>query len=166
MLKLPAQGQVPTASASASVPSRPVEPCDAQSITVTASTQSPNGVPLVAHLHRAVRLIFTLRPGASRCSLSGYPTVDTDGGPLLHAEQIPRGYIGGLPENAGALPVVTLRPGQDAQAIVEALAVDAAGNQCPTSAVLKVTPPGTSQTLTVPEPFDTCRLQVHPVTAQ
>jgi hypothetical protein len=52
-----------------------------------------------------------------------------------------------------------------ALAVVAGMAVDAAGNQCPTYTDLAVTPPGIVQTFTVPATIDACRLQVHPVTA-
>jgi hypothetical protein len=47
--------------------------------------------------------------------------------------------------------------------MVEGLAVDADGNQCPTYTDLLVTAPDTTGTVTVPATIDTCQLQVHPV---
>lgn len=115
--------------------------------------------------HRGVPLVFSLAPGASACTLTGYPGVDSGaGGPLLHAERTPRGYLGGLPSGLDVPPTVTVSPGHAAQAIAEGLAVDSAGNQCPTYTDLVVTAPDTTGAVTVPATIDTCRLQVHPVT--
>ncbi|WP_200902665.1 DUF4232 domain-containing protein [Mycobacterium sp. EPa45] len=116
--------------------------------------------------HRGVPLVFSLAPGAGVCTLTGYPGVDSGaGGPLLHAERTVRGYLGGLPSGVDVPPTVTVSPGHPAQAIVEGLAVDDDGQQCPTYTALLVTAPDTTGTVTVPVAIDTCRLQVHPVTA-
>ncbi len=133
-------------------------PCDSAQLVVTA------GPARAGVGHRGVPLMFTLTPGAAACTLTGYPGVDSGtGGPLLHAERTPRGYLGGLPSGVDIAPTVTVGPGRGAQAIVEGLAVDADGNQCPTYSDLLVTAPDTTGTVTVPATIDTCRLQVHPV---
>ena len=111
-------------------------------------------------------LTFGLAPSAGACTLAGYPGVDTGaGGPLVHAQRLPRGYMGGLPEGGDEPPVVTVSPTASAHAIVEGLAVDQSGNQCPTYTDLRVTPPDTTETSTVPTTIDACVLIVHPVTA-
>ena len=134
--------------------------CTSAQLTVTT------GPARAAVGHRGVPLVFSLAPGAAACTLTGYPGVDSgDGGPLLHAERTVRGYLGGLPSGVDVPPTVTVWPGHPAQAIVEGLAVDADGNQCPTYTDLLVTAPDTTGTVTVPAAIDTCRLQVHPVTA-
>lgn len=135
--------------------------CDAAQLVVTA------GPARAGVGHRGVPLVFSLAPGAGACTLTGYPGVDSGaGGPLLRAERTLRGYLGGLPSGVDIPPTVTVWPGHPAQAIVEGLAVDADGNQCPTYADLLVTPPDTTGTVTVPATIDTCRLQVHPVTGE
>jgi hypothetical protein len=51
-------------------------------------------------------------------------------------------------------------------AVVEGVAVDDNGNQCPSYANLRVTPPNTTETISVAVVayIDACALQVHPVT--
>lgn len=135
-------------------------PCWADQIAVSASpTQAAVG-------HRAVTLVFSLAGGAVACTLSGYPSVDSGaGGPLIHAVPTLRGYMGGLPDGVDVPPTVTLSITQQAQAIVEGIAVDGSGNQCPTYSELLVNPPDTVSVMTVPATIDACRLQVHPITA-
>ena len=116
--------------------------------------------------HRWLTLIFTLAGGGEPCTLTGYPGVDSDtGGPPIHAEPTLRGYMGGLPTDVDVPPTVVLSLSTQAQATVEGMAVDAAGNQCPTYTDLAVTPPDIVQVVTVPASIDACSLQVHPVTA-
>jgi hypothetical protein len=118
--------------------------------------------------HRAVQLNFTLQPGVSSCQLSGYPAVDAEGASLVHAEQTPSGYLGGAPLDV----TVTLGPGHEAHALLEWAA--AGDPTCPiygpmdNDVRLRVTPPGASQTFTVPISIGRneglCGLQVHPLT--
>jgi hypothetical protein len=136
-----------------------VAPCGSGQVTVTAAP------PQAAAGHRAVILTFGLAPGATACTLAGYPGVDSGaGGPLVHAQRLPRGYMGGLPEGSDEPPVVTVSQTGSAHAIVEGLAVDQSGNQCPTYTDLQVTPPNTTETSTVATAIDACVLIVHPVT--
>jgi hypothetical protein len=131
-------------------------PCSSGQVAVSASW-APPGLT-----HRAVLLTFTLTPGAAPCTLTGYPGVDSGaGGPLIHAQRTLSGYLGGLP--ADVPPTVTVSESQQAQAVVEGMAVDANGNQCPTYTDLRVTAPDTTDTVTVPATIDTCQLQVHPI---
>ena len=136
-------------------------PCWSDQIAVTAApTQAAVG-------HRALTLVFTLAGGADECTLTGYPGVDSGaGGPLIHAEPTPRGYMGGLPPGDDAPPTVILSISTQAQAIVEGVATDENGAQCPTYRELLVNPPDTSMVSTVPGTIDACTLQVHPITAQ
>ena len=121
---------------------------------------------IYASTERVHALVFGLAPGAGACTLAGYPGVDTGaGGPLVHAQRLPRGYMGGLAEGSDEPPVVTVSPTESAHAIVEGLAVDENGNQCPTYTDLRVTPPDTTETSTVPTTIDVCMLIVHPVIA-
>jgi Domain of unknown function (DUF4232) len=134
-------------------------PCGSGQVVVTA------GPSMSASTHRAVPLMFRLSPGSSPCGLAGYPGVDSGaGGPLIHAERSPRGFLGGLPAEVEQLPAVPLWPSVQARAVVEGMATDGDGNQCPTYTDLLVTPPDTIQTLRVSATIDTCELQVHPVT--
>ncbi|MFN8071517.1 MAG: DUF4232 domain-containing protein [Mycobacterium sp.] len=135
------------------------QPCASGQLVVHA-------LPMLAGAgHRGVPLLFTLTPGVGACTLTGYPGVDSGaGGPLIHADRSPRGYLGGLPGGEDVPPTVTLSPDQSARALVEGLAVDSEGNPCPTYTDLLVTAPDTTDTVTVPVAIDACRLQVHPVT--
>jgi Protein of unknown function (DUF4232) len=135
-------------------------PCWSEQIAVSASpTQGAVG-------HRGLTLMFTLAGGAEPCTLTGYPGVDSGtGGPPIHAQPTPRGYIGGLPAGGDAPPTVTVSLTTQAQAVVEGMAVDAAGSQCPTYTDLAVSPPDIVQTFTVPVSIEACGLEVHPVTA-
>jgi Protein of unknown function (DUF4232) len=134
-------------------------PCWGDQVAVNASsTQAEVG-------HRSVTLVFSLAGGAGPCTLAGYPIVDSGaGGSLIHAEPTLRGFMGGLPASADRPPTVTLSLTQQAQAIVEGMAVDESGNQCPTYTDLRVNPPDTQLLMTVPTTIDACHLQVHPIT--
>jgi hypothetical protein len=133
-------------------------PCWAEQIDVTASpTQGAVG-------HRALTLTFSL-VGGEPCTLTGYPGVDSGtGGPAIHAEPTPRGYMGGLPPSVDAPPSVLLSISTQGQAIVEGVADDGTGNACPSYTDLNVSPPDINMVFTVPATIDACQLQVHPVT--
>jgi len=147
-----------------------VGPCDPEALTMARGSSSA-GLG-----HRAVLLNFTLQSGAGPCQLSGYPTVDVEvdvaGASPIHAKQTPTGYLG-APVPGG---IVTLEPGHGAHAMVEWVA--SATRQDPACAIygpsgadvqLHVTPPGMSQTFSVPiwvgRNEGLCGLQVHPLTA-
>ncbi len=142
--------------------------CDPGALTVASEAASP-GLG-----HRAIYLNFTLQSGAGACQLSGYPTVDVDpnvdGAAPIHAKQTPSGYLGGATPDT----TVTLEPGHGARAMVEWVA--AAGGQDPACQIygatppdmtMRVTPPGTSQTFSLPlrvgRNEGLCNLQVHPL---
>ena len=116
--------------------------------------------------HRALNLIFSLAGGGEPCTLTGYPWVESGaGGPSIHAQPTLRGYVGGLPAGVDVPPTALLSVSTQAQAIVEATAIDGNGNPCPTYTELLVNPPGATDVFTVPATIDACVLQVHPVTA-
>nr|WP_262490889.1 DUF4232 domain-containing protein [Mycobacterium simiae] len=155
---LTAIGAVPSPPASAAPKDQP-PPCAAEQLAVSATS------PQAAMGHRAVTLIFALVDDAMPCTLSGYPMVDTAaGGPLLHATDTLRGYMGGLPSGVNAPLDVPLTSSDQAHAIVEGMAVDGSGNPCATYTELRITPPGTAQVFTVPTGIEACQLQVHPIT--
>ncbi|MGE2817640.1 DUF4232 domain-containing protein [Mycobacterium heidelbergense] len=134
-------------------------PCWSEQVAVSASpAQGAVG-------HRSLALIFTLAGGAEPCTLTGYPGVDAgNGGPAIHAEPTPRGYMGGLPAGVDAPQPVTLSLSQQGQAILEGMSVDAGGHPCPTYTDLAVSPPDIVQVFTVPAGIDACALQIHPIT--
>lgn len=136
-------------------------PCWAEQVAVNASpTESAVG-------HRRVILTFSL-VGGEPCTLTGYPSVDSGtGGPTIHAESTPRGYMGGLPASVDVPPSVILSVSTQAQAIVEGAdvpAIDGSGTRCPSYANLHVSPPDINMMFTVPAKIEVCQLQVHPVT--
>ncbi len=135
-------------------------PCWSDQIAVTAS-------PVEAAMgHRAVTLTFSLAGGAEPCTLTGYPGVDSGaGGPLIHAQQTLRGYMGGLPSGVAVPASALLSVSTQAQSIVEGMATDGNGSPCPTYTQLLVNPPGTIDVFTVPATIGACLLQVHPITA-
>ncbi|WP_231386802.1 DUF4232 domain-containing protein [Nocardia sp. BMG111209] len=144
---------------SGTAPAQVGQVCPSGAVITGAEVMSP------ATLHRGVRLTFSLVGAAAPCTLSGYPGVDSGaGGPLLHATRTPRGFMGGLPTGDDTAPVIRLDADHLAHAIVEGVAVDAAGNGCAQYSSLLVTPPDSTETTTVTVPIDTCALQVHPVT--
>ena len=134
-------------------------PCWGEQVAVNASpTDSAVG-------HRGLVLTFSL-VGGEPCTLTGYPSVDSGtGGPTIHAEPTPRGYMGGLPAAVDEAPSVILSVSTQAQAIVEGVAVDPGGSECPTYTDLRVSPPAINMVFTVPATLEVCQLQVHPVTA-
>ncbi|WP_309231279.1 DUF4232 domain-containing protein [Nocardia sp. SYP-A9097] len=135
-------------------------PCGNGQVVVDATIMSP-GMG-----HRGVRLNFSVARDSRSCTLIGYPGVDTGaGGPLLHAERTPRGYMGGLPPGDDNPPTVLLDSEHGAQAIIEGVAFNSDGNQCATYTDLRVTAPNTTDTVTVIARIDSCHLQIHPVTA-
>ncbi|GAB0108289.1 hypothetical protein JMUB6875_73020 [Nocardia sp. JMUB6875] len=137
----------------------PYASCGSGQVDVTAEVMSPGTG------HRGVKFTFALAAGAAPCTLTGYPGVDTGaGGPLLHADRTPRGYMGGLPQGSDEPPVVTLVSGHPANAVVEGVAFDASGSGCPLYTSLLVTPPNSTDTRTVAVTIDSCALHVHPVT--
>ncbi|WP_406813794.1 DUF4232 domain-containing protein [Mycobacterium sp. M23085] len=135
-------------------------PCWSDQIAVTAA---PAGAAVG---HRALTLVFSLAGGADPCTLTGYAGVDSGaGGPLIHAQPTPRGYLGGLPPDVNVPPTVILSISTQGQAIVEGIAVGAEGESCPTYTDLVINPPDTTQAVTVAATIQACALQVHPITA-
>lgn len=133
--------------------------CSSGQVDVTGEVMSP------ATGHRGVKLTFTLAAASAPCTLTGYPGVDSGaGGPLLHADRTPRGFMGGLPQGSDEPPTVTLDSGHPATAVVEGVAFDADGNGCSLYSNLLVTPPNSTDTRTVTVTIDSCALHVHPVT--
>jgi hypothetical protein len=164
MTRLAVISVVVTAAAAIAVPAAahaappPAPPCSHGQVVVT-SGKSTAGLG-----HRALTLVFTLAPGAEPCTLTGYPGVDSgDGGPLVHAERTLSGYLGGV--RTEAPPTVTVTATLPANAVVEGDAFNPSGDDsCPNYTSLRVTPPDTTDTMTVrPGILGACHFQVHPV---
>ena len=154
-----------TVAATIAVPaaahSDPTSPCSDGQVQVS------NGGVESASGHREVLLIFSLAPGAGPCTLTGYPGVDSGaGGPLIHATRTLSGFMGGV--RTDTLPTVAVSPSQPAYAVVEGVGFDPrdVDRSCPTYTDLQVTPPDTTDTVTVETHIDTCQFQVHPVNSE
>lgn len=114
--------------------------------------------------HRGVTLIFSVAPGAEPCTLTGYPGVDSGaGGPLVHAKRTLSGYMGGI--RTDIPPTVTVAPWQPAHAVIEGDTANPDGDEmCPSYTDTLVTPPDTTDTVTVSAGIaGACHFQVHPV---
>lgn len=136
----------------------PTPPCSNGQVVVTAGKYS-TGLG-----HRGLTLVFSLAPGAQPCTLTGYPGVDSGaGGPLVHAERTLFGYMGGV--RTDSPPTITVTPTQPAHAVVEGdTANTESDDKCPSYSDLQVTPPDTTDTVTVAAGIDgACHFQVHPV---
>lgn len=103
------------------------------------------------------------------CTLVGYPGVaalDANGNQLAQASRTPRGMMDGLPPGNDTPPLVTLKTGASATAIVETSDVpQGSATSCPTYAGLLVTPPGETHPVQLKglQLIDCSGVQVHPV---
>ena len=138
---------------------RPLAPCSSGQVqTREAWSQGASG-------HYAVYLEFSLTPGATPCTLTGYPGVDQTGpdAPVLHADRTLSGFFtSGLPAGTDTPPTLVVSSWQPVYALVEGRAVDAKGNDCPNYDQLHVTAPDSTETVTLPAAVG-CVLQIHPV---
>jgi hypothetical protein len=117
--------------------------------------------------HEGSTILFT-NTGTSACSLSGYPGVaalSSAGAQVQQAQRTPNGYLGGLETGSTSPPVVDLRPGAVASALVEGTDVpEGTAASCPTYPALLVTPPTSTQSKRLALSLPGCSpLQVHPV---
>ena len=116
--------------------------------------------------HIGVIVVFT-NTSPQTCKLMGYPGVaglNAAGHQAVQAVRTLNGYMRVLPTGQGP-PVVTLTTGESASAFVEGTDVPT-GNQtsCPTYPKLLVTPPNTTQQVTIDTSMPGCSpVQVHPV---
>jgi hypothetical protein len=135
--------------------------CRSGQISVTAG----GGGAGVGH----VGVVLRFRSAAAApCTLSGYPgaTLVTAGERDVPARRTRTGYLGGLANASGAVPVVRVLPGQTVSAYLEGLDSDVAhgGGPCPRYAHLLVTPPNQTVTARMTSPLTSiCRPEVHPV---
>ena len=151
----------PGSTSSTSTPSTvpPAANCAFSHLSVTSTDNSGMG-------HIGVILVFT-NTGVATCHLMGYPGVaglDAAGHQVIQAVRTLNGYVRVLPAGHGA-PVVTLATGQSASAFVEGTDVPTGGaTSCPTYPKLLVTPPNTTQSVTIAKAMPGCSpVQVHPV---
>ena len=104
------------------------------------------------------------------CRMTGYPTVaglDPRGQQATEARQTPNGYLGGLPVGTTVPPMVVLRPGQSASALVEGTNNPVGtATSCVSYPRLLVAPPGQTEDTAVEVSMPGCSgLEVHPVVA-
>ncbi len=133
--------------------------CTFTQLSVAATSNSGMG-------HIGVVLAFK-NTSAQTCKLTGYPGVaglNAAGHQAIQAIRTLNGYTGGVPTGQSP-PVVTLTTGQSASARIEGTDVPI-GNatSCPTYPKLLVTPPNTTQSVTIDMSMVGCSpVQVHPV---
>jgi hypothetical protein len=103
--------------------------------------------------------------GRAACFLTGYPGVAlaAGGGHQVQVRRTPNGYLGGLSPTATSNPVVRLRPGDKASALLEGEDGTGSGGACPSYVALLVTPPNQTVTSRVARPTSICDSQIHPV---
>jgi len=144
---------------STAAPAAGTAECTLASLSVTA------GAPDASAGHRREVLVFT-NTGAVPCTMRGYPGVaalDASSAQVAQAQRTAHGYEGGLFTPAEP-PLVTLRPGESASSIVEALAANPDGTSCVAWSGLLVTAPDDTSSTRVAWDSDGCAdLQVHPV---
>jgi hypothetical protein len=123
-----------------------------------------------ATMHTGYVLVFT-NVSKQTCELSGYPgaAVEYKSSTLLNATRTLNGYIGDG-QNLSKPPVVTLKPGASASAVLEW--AENAGQHCYAnrSGTLHVTPPNTTATvgegaLTIGQNGICSGFEIHPVVA-
>jgi hypothetical protein len=148
-----------TTTTASSPPSGATPSCVGSQLAVSSG---PN---LVATGHIDVVIVFT-NTASEPCQLTGYPGVaalDAAGTQRAQADRTLNGFLGGVP--TGPPPLVTLARDQSASAIVEGSDQPTGdGAACPSYPSLLVTPPNTTQSVTVAVGLPGCEpLQVHPV---
>ncbi|MGC8465996.1 MAG: DUF4232 domain-containing protein [Acidimicrobiales bacterium] len=135
--------------------------CASSQLTIT---DGRNGVGMG---HSGGPILFR-NHGSKTCFLKGYPGVeglDASGNQVTQAVRTPLGYLGGLPTMKALPPVVILKPGDTASALVEGTDVPSGGSaQCPILYGLEVTAPNTHHSTKLQgAPGDCSVLQIHPV---
>jgi hypothetical protein len=152
----------PTSSSTTSTSTAPGPPrCTFAHLVITVG-QTGAGLG-----HQGVTILFK-NQGTSVCSLSGYPGVaalNSTGQQVSQAQRTPSGYLGGMRTGSTTPPLVVLRGGVAASALVEGTDVPVGtATSCPTYAALLVTPPTSSRSKRLTVSLPGCSpLQVHPV---
>lgn len=128
----------------------------------------PTGGYVISGLGNSAVVVLFENDSSGTCDLSGYPAVSgvgSSGAAVGKATPSPGGYLGGLPVGDTKLPVVRLRPGASASAMVEGTDnPQGSATSCPTLSGLEVTPPGGGVPVRLPAaPGDCNGLEVHPV---
>jgi len=147
-----------TARTSFSPPPGSVSACALPYVRITATASR------AASSHQGVVLQFT-NTGQIACALTGYPAVaivNSAGRVVKQAAHTPSGYLGGV--RSGKVSTVYLLSGQTASALLEGETIDINGSACPAEPGLRVTPPTTRTSGSVPVRTGICGgVQVHPV---
>jgi hypothetical protein len=121
-----------------------------------------------AGLGHAGEVVLFTNTGPSSCTLVGYPGAAlvsaTGRHGLLNIARTPQGYLGGLSPSDKVDPVISLRPGERASALLEGEDSSApSGGPCPRYEALLVTPPNQTVTVRLDQTFQICNPQIHPV---
>jgi hypothetical protein len=107
-----------------------------------------------------------INTGTAPCTMQGYPGVailDAGSAQVAQARRTAQGYMGGLPAGQSP-PLVSLRPGDSASAIIEALSANPDGTACkPWSGLLVTAPDDTRSTKLVWAAGGCADPQIHPV---
>jgi hypothetical protein len=154
----PSTSDTTTSGATSSAPPSTLA-CKSSQLSVSATGNSGAG-------HIGVILHFK-NTSDTPCTLMGYPGVaglDASGNQVVQAQRTLNGYFRALRDGQG-WPVVVLTKKEPASAFVEGTDVPT-GNatSCPTYPKLLVTPPNTTQSVTIDMSMPGCSpLQVHPV---
>lgn len=164
----PTAGTVPTTGASGTGSTHPPACRPGQLSLSERRYPQPAGGYIAYGLGHSAAVVLFDNESSETCELTGYPKVaglDRAGATATEATPTPGGYLGGLPLSDTKLPVVTLRPGATASAMVEGTDnPQAAAASCPSLAGLAVTAPdGTAPVRLPAAPGDCSGLEVHPV---
>jgi hypothetical protein len=154
----PASPRTTTAAGQSSPP-----PCMTSQLSITAQPASGGSN------HSSVLIAF--RNGGAPCRISGYPGVaglDGSGKEAMQAQRTPTGPLGGLGPVATSPPIVDLRAGDTASAILEGSNAPTdptirTSIPCPTYAGVLVTPPGETHAAHLSLGFSMCSAEIHPI---
>ena len=146
-------------------------PSPSASATASATRAARTRVSLgggSAGLGHAGEVVLFTNTGSSTCTLVGYPGAAlvsaTGRHGLLNIARTPQGYLGGLSPSDRVDPVVSLRPGGRASALLEGEdSSPPSGGPCPRYEALLVTPPNQTVTIRLDQAFQICDPQIHPV---
>jgi hypothetical protein len=151
-----------TAVTSSAQAASEVGQCKRSDLTIHAQLSTPAGGTNFALLH------FKNKLQAHSCTTYGYPGVavlTAAGKQKYQAVRTPSGYAGGLQSGRKA-PHITLKPGQEATAVIEAASRRLGGTTCPSYGSILITAPNTYRSADRALRLFTCKSpDVHPLIA-